>query len=43
MIELIAITALIICFIVISFVVRIYKQSPKIRNDVEGDEFNKVS
>ena len=35
MIELIAIFALAICAIVIRVVIRIYKESPKIRKDIE--------
>ena len=33
--ELIAIFALVICAIVIRVVIRIYKESPKIRKDIE--------
>jgi hypothetical protein len=35
--ELIAIVALAICAIVITVVIRIYKESPRIRKNVEGD------
>jgi len=40
MMVLIAIAALALCFIVISFVIRIYKESPKIKKDIEGDELS---
>lgn len=33
--ELIAIVALVICAIVITIVIRIYKESPKIRKNIE--------
>jgi hypothetical protein len=43
MIELISIAALVICFLVISFVIRIYNKSPKIRKNMRGDDFNMLS
>jgi len=36
--ELIAIIALAICTVVITIVVRIYKESPKIKKNVKGDD-----
>jgi len=36
--ELIAIAALAICAIVITVVIRIYKESPTIRKNAEGDD-----
>jgi len=36
--ELIAMVALAICAIVITVVIRIYKESPRIRKNVEGDD-----
>jgi len=43
MMELIAIAALVICFAVISFVIRIYKESPKIKRNADSDKVNKLS
>jgi len=36
--ELIAIIALAVCVVVITIVIRIYKGSPKIRKNIEGDD-----
>jgi uncharacterized protein YoxC len=38
MLALVAIAALIICFVVIFFVVRIYKESPKIKKNIEQED-----
>jgi hypothetical protein len=36
--ELLAIIALAVCIVVITIVIRIYKESPKIRKNIEGDD-----
>jgi len=38
--ELIVIFALVVCVVVITIVIRIYKESPRIRKNIEQDELN---
>ena len=38
--ELIAIFAFLVCAVVITIVIRIYKESPKINKKIERDELN---